>query len=271
MPRGRAPPPGFLDHHPSHRLGAVRLGRQLLPEAGQPPLQPAGLDPRERHPVDPRRPLVRTRQGIGMAENVVAMDLVGEQVEAEVRFRLRLEIELSLKRPDPFRCLQAHRQSPILCFFVKRTRSQGPCLHRRYPASTGRWPCPAPARAVAQGDVEVAPLAQDRSPPLPGSPFRRAMPTTPAGPERVLMSVASPLHAAFPETQAGRHPRLHCRGLLRLHSRYGPPDRSAQGGLGHEASTRPVARPCRSSATRPNRQLSGWILPPRVNRALAAH
>jgi hypothetical protein len=124
--------------------------------------------------------LVRTRQGIGMAENVVAMDLVGEQVEAEVRFRLRLEIELPLKRPDPFRCLQAHRQSPILCFFVKRTRSQGPCLHRRYPTSTGRWPCPTPARAVAQGDVEVAPLAQDRSPPLPGSPFRRAMPTTPA-------------------------------------------------------------------------------------------
>jgi hypothetical protein len=76
-----------------------------------------------------------------MAENVVAMDLVVEQVEAEVRFRLRLEIELPLKRPDPFRCLQAHRQSPILCFFVKRTRSQGPSLHRRYPTPADRSGC----------------------------------------------------------------------------------------------------------------------------------
>ena len=40
-------------------------------------------------------------------------------------------------------------------------------------------------------------------------------------------------------------------GLLRLHSRYGPLDRSAaQGGLCHEASRRPVTRPPRSSATR---------------------
>src|SRR5215469_6631106 len=42
------------------------------------------------------------------------------------------------------------------------------------------------------------------------------------------------------------------RGLLRLHSRYGPSDCStAQGGLCHEASTRIVAHPRRSSATRP--------------------
>jgi hypothetical protein len=41
------------------------------------------------------------------------------------------------------------------------------------------------------------------------------------------------------------------RGLLRLHSRYGPPDRSAaQGDLCHEAPARPVTRPSRSSATR---------------------
>src|SRR3954464_6477630 len=44
-----------------------------------------------------------------------------------------------------------------------------------------------------------------------------------------------------------------------------------KGGLGHEASTRPVAPPCRSSATRAYRQLSGWLLPPLVNRAVEAH
>src|SRR3954447_20158700 len=89
----------------------------------------------------------------------------------------------------------------------------------------------------------------------------------PGGPRRVHLSVASPPRAAFPVIQAGRRPRLRFRGLLRLHSRYGPSDRStAQGGLRHEASTSPVARTDRSSATRSNRQLSGWLLPPLVTR-----
>ena len=60
-----------------------------------------------------------------------------------------------------------------------------------------------------------------------------------------------PAHAAFPVMQAGRHPHLYFRGLLRLHSRYGPSDCStAQGGLCHEASIQLVTHPNRSSATR---------------------
>ena len=60
-----------------------------------------------------------------------------------------------------------------------------------------------------------------------------------------------PAHAAFPVMPAGRHPHLYFRGLLRLHSRYGPSDCStAQGGLCHEASIQPVTQPNRSSATR---------------------
>ena len=86
------------------------------------------------------------------------------------------------------------------------------------------------------------------------------------------MSVASPSRAAFPLSQAGRHPRLHFRGLLRLHSNYGPLDRStAQGGLCHRASIHPVTRTNRLPATRSNRQLSGWFLPPLVIRAFWAH
>jgi hypothetical protein len=133
----------------------------------------------------------------------------------------------------------------------KHTRSQGPSLHRRYPASSVLWPCPTPARTGARGAVEAATLVQRGAPPLPDSPFRRAMPTTPA--DRTGAHVdCFPIRAAFPETQAGRHPRHHFRGLLRLHSRYGPSDRStAQSGLCHEASARPVTRPNRSSATRP--------------------
>src|SRR6266446_10867500 len=65
--------------------------------------------------------------------------------------------------------------------------------------------------------------------PFHGSPSRRAVPTTPIN-------------------LAGRHPRRHFRGLLGLHSCYGPPGRSTtQGGLCHEASIRPVTQPNRSS------------------------
>ena len=164
----------------------------------------------------------------------------------------RLAAELPRKPPGTFRVLQAHRQSPILGSFesvpeVRVLSSAGITRpHRSYdpvrlppgpPCSPRRWRCDLrPERGL---------------PRLPGPPFQRAVPNTPGGSERVPMSVASPFHAAFPVSQAGRHPRFHFRGLLRLHSRYGPLDRStAQGGLCHEASRRPVTQPPRSSATR---------------------
>src|ERR1700736_3741625 len=78
--------------------------------------------------------------------------------------------------------------------------------------------------------------------------------------------------SAFPKWQEGRHPHCHFRGLLRLYSRYGPPDRSA-------AHRRPLSRGSnpRSCPHEPlvsyriNRQLSGWILPPPMIRAFGAH
>ena len=154
----------------------------------------------------------------------------------------------------------------------KRTRSQGPSLRRHYPASAVLRPCPPPARTGTQGAVEAAALVQDGSPPITRNTFPTCRAHYPGGPEWVLASVASPSHAAFPVIQAGRHPRLHFRGLLRLHSRYGPPDRStALGGLCHEASAQQVTRLSRSSASGPYRQLSGWFLPPLVFRAFGAH
>ena len=95
-----------------------------------------------------------------------------------------------------------------------------PCLPRR-------WSCDLrPERA---------------SPDYPDHLSNVPCPLPPGGSERVHVSVASPFHAAFSDSQAGRHPQHHFRGLLRLHSRYGPPDRStARGGLCHEASKRPV-------------------------------
>src|ERR1700738_4102598 len=77
---------------------------------------------------------------------------------------------------------------------------------------------------------------------------------------------------AFPKWQEGRHPHCHFRGLLRLHSHYGPSDRSA-------AQRRPLSRgsdPCGYPheplvSYRINRQLSGWNLPPLMIRAFGAH
>ena len=80
------------------------------------------------------------------------------------------------------------------------------------------------------------------------------------GSGRVQMSVAPPSHAAFPVIQAGRHPRRHFRGLLRLHSRYGPPDCStAQGGLCRKASIR--RSPGQIACQRPDQPTTLWVEP----------
>lgn len=99
-------------------------------------------------------------------------------------------------------------------------------------------------------DVEAATLIPNGSPPITRTTMRTCRAHYPGGSKRVHVSIASPSHAAFPELWAGRHPHCPFRGLLRLHSRYGPHARStAQGGLCHGASTRPVTRPRRPSAT----------------------
>ena len=122
---------------------------------------------------------------------------------------------------------------PALPGFNGRMTLSDPRQHRR-PAATSR---PLPS---CQTDI----------PQLPGSPFEHAVPITPMDRNGCVCRLLPHPTRAFPESQAGRHPSLHFRGLLRLHSRYGLLDRStAHGGLCHEASTRPVALPSRSSAS----------------------
>ena len=98
-------------------------------------------------------------------------------------------------------------------------------------------------------------------PRLPASPFQRAVPTTPADRTGAYVDYF-PVHTAFPAFWPGRHPHYGFRGLLRLHSYYGPLDRwTARSGLCHQASARPVARPSRSSATRSiDNSLGGTLL-----------
>ena len=113
---------------------------------------------------------------------------------------------------------------------------------------------------------------RDGSPTLPVSLFLRAMPTTPADRNGCLHRFPSPSRAAFPVNVPGRRPQLTFRGLLRLHSRYRPQDRSTvQDGLCHRASVPPVAQRNRRSANRSNRRLSVQNPPLLGIRALVAH
>jgi len=144
-------------------------------------------------------------------------------------------------------------------------------LRRHCPASTLVRPCPTPALAVAC--CELRPLRSHRTGlhRLPEPPSRRAAPTTSA--DRAGTRVdCFPAHAAFPKWQEGRHPHCHFRGLLKLHSRYRPPDRSAaHGDPCHEAPA-PSGYPAEPLVSyQINRQFSGWLLPPQVIRAFRAH
>jgi len=185
---------------------------------------------------------------------------------------LCLAIQLSLKHSDLCRCLQAPRQSPILCFFqstpeVRALPSASITRLPRYsdPLRLPIWPPSLPSA------FEARPLPAPGLPQLPRPPSLHAVLTTPVDRTGALVG-CFPARAAFPVSQAGRRPRLHFRGLLELHSRYGLPGCSpTMRGLCHEASIRSVTRSNRSLATKSYRQLLGWDLPPLVICAVGAH
>ena len=148
------------------------------------------------------------------------------QVESEIRLSLRLSVEFSLQSPDSFRCFQVHHQSPHLIRFenipeVRGLPSTGITRSQRY-----YYPVRIPRRPVPHSTVEAATLAQHGPPPLARSPVSTCRAHYPGGPVQVHPSAASLDRAAFPVSLAGRRPRLPFRGLLRLHTRYGPSIRS---------------------------------------------
>src|SRR6478609_1772025 len=154
---------------------------------------------------------------------------------------------------------------------VESTRSQGPSLHRHYPASTVILPCPTPADAAARSDVEAATLAPNGSPPItrttfptcrahyPGGssgcacrllPRSRGLPQM-AGGSASALSLSRPAQASLTLRPAGLLSRLK-RPLSRGSSPAGYP-------------TEPLV------SYQINRQLSGWNPPPLVIRAFGAH
>src|ERR1019366_741812 len=194
VPYGRYPErplaaSGLRDHHPSHRTQRVprliRLMAQFLPDAGQPLPQTPQFDFREALSIHPWRSLVGARPFVGMAQNVFPVNLVVEHVEAVSRLVLRLAIQLDLKFPDLARCCQTHRQSPSLPSFTSTplTRIAFPTCRAHYPGGPDQVPVGC---RIARSRARFFPIG-----------------------------------SAFPRLWSGRHPHLHFRGLLKLHTRYG--------------------------------------------------
>jgi hypothetical protein len=145
--------------------------------------------------------------------------------------------------------------------FQKHTRSQGPLLTGITRHQRSYDPVRLPPGPPPKVQIEAATLIPNGSPPITRTTMRTCRAHYPGGSKRVHRPITSPSHAAFPDLWAGRHPHWHFRGLLRLHSRYGPHARStAQGSLCHGASTRPVTRPRRPSATSSIDNLLGGTL-----------
>ena len=109
-------------------------------------------------------------------------------------------------------------------------------------------------------------------PRLPETPFQRAVPITPADRDRCICRLLPRLTRPSPLFRRVGIRNFTSRPAQASLLRYGPLDCSAaQGGLCHEALARSVTRQSRPSATRSNRPLSGWHVPPLVFRAIGAH
>jgi hypothetical protein len=168
------------------------------------------------------------------ARSHVAMDLV-----------IRSEAAL-LKDSDLRWYFKAHHQSLGSAPSAKACQKSGPF--------------PPPALPGFDGTMTLSDSRHGRRPmsalrPLP-SP-RRVSPVTcstfptchaqyPGGPQRGHLPVTSPPRAAFPDPEAGRRPRLHFRGLLRLHLALRPARLLSR-------PRRPLSQGSDPAVTRPNR------------------
>src|SRR3982751_4863847 len=207
-----------------------------------------------------------------MRQNVLSVYLVVQQVEAVSRFVLRLAIQLDLKFPNVTRCCQTHRQSPHLSSFTStpevRVLSSAGVTRPQWSYDPLRLPdWPSPLRTTLGGATSTSP----GYPPLTQITFSACRAHYPGGSEQVLVG-SFPARAAFPVLPAGRHPHRHCRGLLKLHTRYGLHSCSpTRRGLYREAPPAPVSRLGRSQAIQSYQQLLEWVLPPLVICAFGAH
>lgn len=149
---------------------------------------------------------------------------------------------------------RAIRQQPGPVVEVARPALQNavqPDAHFRTTSPCGQLPAPlSPSAAIAPRSSSTG-----WRPETSGHPSVSAAPRTCSPESRTSPAGAHvggfPVGATFPVSQAGRRPRLHSRGLLELHSRYGLQGCSAnRSGFGHKVPAWPVTEPGRLPATR---------------------
>ena len=113
IPKGRFAPSAlgpllpvrFGNVDPPHRLRTVRLPFQGLRQFTQPPLDAERLDVREILAVHARCPAVAASQPVSKIQNVAAIHLVVQRVEAIVGRSLRFGMQRVLKLLNTFRSL----------------------------------------------------------------------------------------------------------------------------------------------------------------------
>jgi hypothetical protein len=138
------------------------------------------------------------------------------------------------------------------CRLVSSQDTRRRSERQAFQAQLPHRPRPAP-----EATLRSLPSSSTGLPRLLEPPFRRAVPTTPADQAGAHVD-CFPAYAAFPNWPEGRHPHCQFRGLLRLYSRYGPPDRSAALRRPLSRGSNPAGYPTKPLASyRTNRQLSG--------------
>src|SRR5208283_5128531 len=83
---------GLRDKHSSDGVWSVSLLLERKRQFTEPPLHPIRFDVRKVLSIHTRRPLVRAALGIGVSQNILAVNLVVQSVEAILRFCLRFRV-----------------------------------------------------------------------------------------------------------------------------------------------------------------------------------
>ena len=151
------------------------------------------------------------------------------------------------------------------------TRSQGPLLHRHYPASTLIRPCPTPARAAACRDVEVAILAHHGSPPITRTTFPTCRAHYPGGSSGCSYRLL-PRSCSLPQMAGGSASALSLSRPARASHALRPAGSLSRPRRPLSRGSSPASHPVEPLVSfQINRQLSGWNLPPLMIRAFGAH
>ena len=246
-----------------------------IPRAGQPAMlsRPARLDlPRRSCRPLPRRSRICSGQRIGVTQDVLAANTCRRAGRSGRQAPPSPYGTAFSEGSGSWSVLPGSSPITFTSPSSKARQKSGPFAAGITRPQRSNDPVQTPAMAAAFRDVEAATLAGDGSPLMTTNHLSNVPCLLPRRIERVRVSIASHARRSFPKWQEGQHPHCHFRGLLRLHTRYGPPDCSAaQGDLCREAPTQPVTQPSRSPASGFNRQLSGWNPPPLIIRAFGAH